>query len=256
MFSVNLREERIGLVGKNNNGSKMKIIEYNRALDMWVQFEKGKPVHTSWKAFLIGDVRNVYDKTIYGIGYLGEGKYKTSINGKQTPHYNSWKGLMERCYSERSLEKNISYVGCSVAEEWHNFQNYAKWFDENYYEVEGQRMELDKDILVKGNKVYSPNTCVFVPKRINLLFIKKDKTKDNLPIGVVWYERYKKYQVSCNDGNGKLVYLGRYTDIEESFEKYKTFKEHVIKKVAEEYKSKIPNKLYTAMINYHIEIED
>jgi hypothetical protein len=257
MFSVNLKDERVGLVGKNNYGSKMEIIEYNRAGDMWVKFNQGRAVHTNWKAFLIGDVRNVYDKSVFGIGFLGEGEYKTSINKKQTPQYSSWKGLMERCYSESSLLKNTSYIGCSVSEEWHNFQNYGKWYDDNYYQITGQKMQLDKDILSKGNKVYSPDTCVFVPQRINLLFIKKDRSsKDYLPTGVVWYERYKKYQVSCNDGKGNLVYLGRYSSVEEAFKEYKVFKEKAIKNVAEEYKEKIPTKLYNAMMNYVVEITD
>jgi hypothetical protein len=143
-----------------------------------------------------------------------------------------------------------------VSEEWLNFQNFAKWYDKNYYEINGEKMEIDKDILVKRNKIYSPETCVFVPKRINLLFVKKDATRGDLPIGVCFFKRDKKYQVNCKDENGKDIYLSRYNNIEEAFEVYKEFKESVIKKVANEYKGKIPANLYNALINYKVEITD
>lgn len=83
MKSVNLREERLGQVNKNNYGSLMEVVEYNSATDIWVKFEKGKPVHTNWKAFCKGDVKSAYDKTVYGVGYIGEGDYKPYKNGNQ-----------------------------------------------------------------------------------------------------------------------------------------------------------------------------
>ncbi|STO12725.1 AP2 domain [[Flavobacterium] thermophilum] len=256
MKSVNLREERLGQVNKNNYGSLMEVVEYNSATDIWVKFEKGNHVHTNWKAFCKGDVKSVYDKTVYGIGYIGEGVYKPYENGKPSPQYSTWTGMLERCYSDKLYKRYPTYMGCSVAEEWHNFQNFSKWYDENYYEVDDEKMELDKDILLKGNKTYSPDYCVFVPKRINLLFVKKDELRGDLPIGVCFYKRDKKYQANCKDEKGNNVYLGRYNTPEEAFEAYKKFKENIIKKVAEEYKDRIPKRLYEALINYEVEITD
>ncbi|TCJ01061.1 AP2 domain-containing protein, partial [Cytobacillus praedii] len=162
----------------------MKIVEYNNSNDIWVQFEQGEPVHTQWTPFIKGEVTNVYDISIYGVGSIGDGLYKTSVKGKISPQYKSWHSMMTRCYNDKYQEKQPTYKGCTVVEEWHNFQNFAKWYDENYYEVEGDKMQLDKDIIVKGNKVYSPNTCVFVPQSINKLFIKKEFKRGKLPIGV------------------------------------------------------------------------
>lgn len=256
MGDVNQKDERLGQINKNTYGSSMEVVKYNRAVDMWVEFESGEIVHTSWKAFCLGEVKSRYDKRVYGIGYIGEGEYTPHINGKRTRQYQIWLKVLERCYASYVERKYPSYKQCEVDERWHNFQNFAKWYDDNYYVVEGEKMEIDKDILVKGNKIYSPETCVFVPKRINLLFVKNDVNGRKLPIGVCFYKRDKKYQVNCKDDKSNDIYLGRYDTIEEAFDVYKTFKESVIKKVANQYKDKIPERLYIAMVNYQVEITD
>ena len=118
-------------------------------------------------------------------------------------------------------------------------------------------MQLDKDILYKGNKVYSPKTCVFVPQRINKLFTKNDKSRGEYPIGLSYDRSRNKIAVQCNDGVS-VKKIGRFnTDqIQEAFQLYKEYKERVIKKVADEYKSYIPKKLYDAMYRYEVEIDD
>lgn len=68
--------------------------------------------------------------------------------------------MIKRCYNQKCLLKDNTYRGCSVCDEWLNFQNFGEWYDENYYEVPNEVMDLDKDILHKGNKIYSPDNCV------------------------------------------------------------------------------------------------
>ena len=164
--------------------------------------------------------------------------------------------MLHRCYDEKLQEKYYTtYINCSVCTEWHNFQNFAQWYEENYYEVEGERMCLDKDILVKGNKTYSPETCVFVPNNINVLFVKCDKARGDLPIGVTWHKRDKVYQVRVNY-YGKDGYVGYFHTIDEAFQCYKKTKEKYIKEVADIYKDIIPINLYQAMYNYIVEEDD
>ena len=118
-------------------------------------------------------------------------------------------------------------------------------------------MALDKDILIKGNKVYSQENCVFVPQRINSLFVKNDANRNNL-IGV-YYENSKNYKKKYKikiKVNNKRKYIGRFNTKIEAFNSYKQSKEQYIKQVAEEYKDKIPKKLYEAMYNYKVEITD
>ena len=159
------------------------------------------------------------------------------------------------CYKNPS--KNRKYKDCKVCEEWHNFQNFAKWFDENYYEIGNEKMWLDKDILFKDNKIYSPKNCIFVPNRINILFIKSDKLRGDLPIGLTYHKRDNKIEVYCNT-NKNQEYLGRFNinEIKEAFNAYKQFKENYIKQVADEYKDKIPQKLYDAMYKWEVNITD
>lgn len=195
----------------------------------------------------------------YGVAYNSKGKYPTKINGKRTKCYRTWHDMLRRCYSQKYQEKEPTYKDCEVCEEWLNFQNFAKWFYENYYEIEGEKMGLDKDILHKNNKVYSPSTCIFTPSRINTLFIKNNKNRGELPIGVRYHKDIKKYSSHLSikrNGKSKQVYLGLSNTPEGAFYKYKIEKEKYIKEVANEYKDKIPQKLYDAMMNYKIEESD
>lgn len=250
-------EERVGTTNKNNFGTVMEVVEYNTFSDIWVKFiNRDIYVHTSWQAFLKGNVRNPYDKSVYGIGYIGEGNYKTKINNKATHQYRKWKHMLDRCYNEKIKERLPTYKDCSVAEEWLNFQNFAAWYDENYYEVEGEKMELDKDILFKGNKLYSPDTCLFVPERVNMLFTKCNQSRGKLPIGVDWRKTNKKYRSRYSNKEGKEVHIGYFDTPEEAFVAYKSKKEKVIKEVAAKYRYIIPSKLYTALMEYEVDIND
>lgn len=261
----NLEEERLGEIRKNKEslgGYTMQIIEYNRYKDIIVEFQdKHKTkIHTNYQAFLKGEVKNPFYPIVYGVGYLGEGKYKTSENGKKTDAYKVWYGMLQRCYDPYYLNKHPTYIDCYVCEEWHNFQNFAKWFHKHYYECNGEKMHLDKDILVKGNKIYSSDTCIFVPERINSLFTKCDRKRGKYPIGVSPHKLTNKLQAKCsildkNDKN-KTEFLGCYNTSKEAFLAYKQFKENYIKQVADEYKELIPNKLYDALYRYEVNIGD
>lgn len=121
-------------------------------------------------------------------------------------------------------------------------------------------MHLDKDILIKGNKIYSPDTCIFVPQRINKLFTKCDKNRGNSVIGT-HHDKNNKYQANCRlvnpkTGKSKNKYLGIYDTELEAFEVYKYYKEKNIKEVADYFKEQIPQKLYDALYNYEVEIDD
>lgn len=254
MKNVNLGKDRVGATARNKYGSLMEVIQYNNNLDILVKFEQGKPVRAQWYDFINGRIKNVYDKTVQGVGYIGEGEYLSRENGKLTPQYTTWQSMMMRCYSEKYKLKYPSYSNCTVYHEWHNYQNFAKWYDENFYQVAGETMCLDKDILIKGNKIYSPETCIFVPRKINLLFIRSELSKDNLPIGVYFNKVNKKYIARCQNNKGIDEYLGTFDTPEDAFYKYKSYREQLIKQIAEEYKERIPTRLYKAMLDFEIAI--
>jgi len=247
---------RIGEINYNTNGEKMTIIEYNNKRDVVVKFENNYKVNTRYDSFSNGYIKNPYTPNVCGVGYIGIGKYKSEVKGKSQKQYSHWASMMQRCYSKDYHEKFPTYKECLVCEEWYNYQTFAKWYDENYYTINDERMCLDKDILVKGNKIYSPNTCVFVSNDINMLFIKNNKLRGDLPIGVNFDISKNKYIAQCNVKN-KLRKLGIFYNPTDAFYKgYKIAKEKYIKQIADEYKDKIPIVLYEAMYNYIVEITD
>ena len=253
--------DRIGERNYNTFGSEMIITKYrtNRDIDVYFPEYNWTFKGVQYGHFKEGNVKCPYEKRYYGIGYLGEGKYKVWENGKHTRVYKTWRNMMKRCYDPKYHEKYPTYIDCEVCEEWLCFQNFAKWYYKNYYEVEGERIHLDKDILVKGNKIYSPDTCIFVPEKINVLFTKRDSKRGKSVIGTT--PKNGKYAVYCHminpkTGKSKQEYLGIYDTQEKAFEIYKYYKEKNIKEVADYFKGKIPQKLHNTLYKYEVEITD
>ena len=249
------RIDRIGKTNTNKYGSKMTIVEYNNANNIVVKFEDGHTVNSAYKEFKKGIVSNPYDKTVYGVGYLGIGKYQVSKDKEFNIRYKHWNSMLQRCYDEQYHNKRISYSDCKVCEEWHNFQAFAEWYDENYYTIGNEKMCLDKDILNKGNKVYSPNNCIFVPEYINTLFCKRQNDRGEYPIGVSIHKKTGHFEARCSTLEGR-IYLGVYDTPTQAYKVYKNYKEKYIKKMADIYKGKIPIELYKAMYKYKVDIND
>ena len=251
-----MSKNRIGEEVITNKCGIARIVSYKNASKITAMFSDGYERECAYADFKRGKVTNPYHPTVYGAGYSGVGEHEKHINKKSTRAYSTWKSMLKRCYSKKSHEENPTYKDCEVCEEWHNFQNFAEWFYGNYYEVEDKRMELDKDILTKGNKTYNPKNCVFVPNNINSLFVKRQLSRGDCPIGVSYDKKRDKYTADLGGNRGKLVRLGRYGDVPSAFHAYKVEKEKLIKSIAEDYKDKIPNNLYKAMVNYKVEITD
>ena len=239
-------------------GYEFVIIKYDNANKLLIQFqdEYKDIVPSTYQHCKDGSVVNNYHPSVYGLGFLGSGEYKSrDENGNKTKCYRSWYNIFIRCCDEKRLKKFPTYRDCFINEELYNFQNFAKWFDENYYEIEGERMCLDKDILVKGNKEYRFDRMIFVPERINTLFIKSDAVRGKYPIGVSYHKASGKYATSILKHN-KDEWLGLYNTPNEAFIAYKEAKEAYIKQVADEYKGRIPDRLYEAMYKWRVEKDD
>ena len=187
---------------------------------------------------------------LYGLGYHG----MLYVNSKEEA-YTRWHGMVSRCYSVAVHNWYPDYEGCTVCKEWLNYSNFKLWYEERKKEIGifDERFDLDKDILFKGNKLYSPETVCLVPKIINTLFINCRTARGIYPVGV--YKEDKVYR-ACMTFAGKNVDLGRSDTVEGAFQKYKEYKEKIIKEMAEKYKDKIPDKVYRAMNEWKIEITD
>ena len=165
--------------------------------------------------------------------------------------YNRWCSLRRRVLSEKFKKEKLTYKDATICDEWLNYQDFTKWFYENWKPWMDSSWHLDKDILIKGNKHYSPETCAFVPHEINSLFMSTKKIRGLYPIGV--NKERDKFRVRIG---GKRKHIGIFDTIEEAFQAYKIAKEEYIKEVADKWKPFIDNKVYEAMYNYIVEITD
>lgn len=233
-----------------NEGYEIEIIEYNGYKDCKVLFENGHIKSTNIQQIKNGQIRNEYHPSCQGVGYIGVGIY-SSINDVRC--YEIWSGVIKRAYNLRLKEKNPSYEKATMCKEWHNFQVFAEWYYNHYNSETIRDWHLDKDILVKGNKIYSPETCCFVPQEVNTLFVSRKNDRGCLPIGV--RKICSSYIARLNKCN-KSFYLGTFTTVEEAFEAYKLTKEAYIKEIADKYKNKITDVVYQTLYNYMVEIND
>lgn len=190
---------------------------------------------------------------VFGKGYNTLYEIQTSYGGKHTFEHRTWCNMLKRCYGTTESCNNKAYWDKYVCDEWLDYKNFHSWIIEVSYREEG--WQLDKDLLLKGNKIYSPDTCVFLPTRINFCLLKCDASRGDLPIGVHFDKSRSKYKATCCNEYGKQ-WQKRFNTKEDAFIAYKEEKERVIKVLAEGYKNKIDPRAYLALINYQVEITD
>lgn len=162
-------------------------------------------------------------KLIFGVG-INDSETPVYHNNKRDISYTIWVEMLRRCYSKKWTLRSPSYKGCLVCEEWHHYSNFKKWFNENYrFDLIslGIKINLDKDLLFDGNKIYSPDTCVFIPQKINGFLTNKQKTNTSGFIGVSFNNGCKKWRAKINNfDNGKTIHLGYFDNIEEAKQSY------------------------------------
>ncbi len=167
--------------------------------------------------------------------------------------YHVWREIIRRCYDEKYRRRYQTYQDVTICKEWMSFSLFKKWFDENY--IDGY--VLDKDIISgKKNKIYSPETCCFVPSSLNSLLTRRNKLRGAYPIGV-YRQKNGTFSASIRK-YGKSFYLGIYKTAGEAFWAYKREKDEYIKEVAQSYfdKGEITKRVYDALMNYKVEITD
>lgn len=162
--------------------------------------------------------------------------------------------MMERATSKKFQSRSLTYKNCTVSKNFSSFDFFHNWcLQQKGYGISGY--ELDKDILIKGNKKYSENTCCFVPKEINMQFVKSDKIRGEYPIGVSVVRSTGKYITQI-----KRKRIGKYcslsSSVEEAFDKYRQAKEDYIKHLADFYKGDLDYFIYDALYSYKVEITD
>ena len=209
-----LKEERLGAINYNSQGCQMKVIEYKDNKNIVIQFQDDYKYEciTSWSNFEKGKIKNPYYPTVYGVGIIGS-KYPYSENGENNKEYVTWKDMLRRSYNKKGTLPSYKDVIC--CEEWLYYENFYEWLhsQENFDKWKNLNMSsIDKDILVKGNKIYSPSTCCLVPHCVNNLF---DMPNNNKLFHGVYYNKKntnKKYFARCRNVNisSNHIYLGSF----------------------------------------------
>ena len=184
-----------------------------------------------------------------GQGIYESGKYYAKKNGVWSKEYRIWDSMLTRCYSRKYQNKKPTYIGCTVSENFKNFQFFAEWC-QSQIGFGNNGWVLDKDILIRGNKMYSPDTCCFVPKEINHLLKTKIRGKE-LPLGVYQNKRSGRYCASFHAG--AYNFLGCYVCPSEAHFAYKVAKESHIKEVANTWKDLIDVRLYEVLMSWEIQ---
>jgi len=190
---------------------------------------------------------------VYGVG-VNDWVGKVSVDGKLIREYQLWKGMLERCFCEKFKQKCPAYEGVTCSKEWLSMTK----FIEDVSQMRGYGLSgwaLDKDILQKGNKLYNKDTCCFVPLEVNNLLTKRDKARGEFPVGVCFHKASGKFMAKLRI-NGKRKFLGLFTTPEEAFQVYKLAKEAYIKVVAHKWKHLLDEKVFQALLDYEVNIND
>ena len=247
------REKYVGKVFPSNNYGNFEILEYNAVNDVKIRFlETGFTDTVFVDQVRTRRVRDYMKPLIVGKGIVGA---KLTTEESKHKAYKNWCRILNRCYDENQRHKHPTYLGCTVSEFFLTYTNFRDWYvkQKNW---DNPDFVLDKDLLSpKDNKVYSENTCCFVPAEINSLFIKSDAARGDLPIGVNYHKASRKFVAQVSRFK-KVIHLGCFNTPDEAFNAYKEAKEAYIKEVANKWKDQIDPRVYEALMKYRVEITD
>ena len=239
-----------GKVFTSTNSGDFKVIEYIDPKNVVIEFlTTGERAVARIGNVINGKVKDRMYPSVYGVGITGE--KIPFVEGERCKQRELWIRMLDRCYSKG--KNKPTYEGCSVSDNFKYYPFFKEWCEKQIgFDVKG--FALDKDILVKGNKIYSEDTCVFVPQEVNNILTYRKSTNKGLPAGVA-LEKSGRYSASFRKDR-VMQNLGRFGTVEEAFQAYKKAKESYIKEVAEKWKDHIDPRVYKSLMNWTVEIDD
>jgi len=216
----------IGKVIATNEGYDLEVIDGGSKIGYVTAKIRNYIFEVQMSHVKTGEVKYPYHQSVFNVGYIGVGKYSKKSDKLA---YQKWSHMLERCYSHKCQKKHPTYIGCSVDKRWHNFQVFAKWFYK-YYPKDGLKYELDKDIRVEDNKIYSSYTCMFVPKRVNKFMTNIQSANTSGYTGVSWDKEKSKWKASISI-DGKNKHLGYFKCIKTASRIYQKAREKEAEKL-------------------------
>ena len=249
----------VGKVCKSKSSGDFKVVKYNDAKNVEIQFLKtGYEATVELGHIKIGNVKDPYAPSVHGVGVTGT-KYPITVDDVITKEYDLWYNMLQRCYNGAFKKKRPTYEGCEASENFKYYEYFYEWCHKQIgfgVDGNGNPFHLDKDLLVKGNKVYSEDSCVFIPQEINSLLIKSNTSRGEYLIGVCWDKAKNAFKAQVRKNKGKSEHLGLFKTELEAFNAYKEAKESFIKEQANKWKCKIDDRAYNALMNYKVSIDD
>ncbi len=193
MANNRFKAQRLGYKGVNLKGYSFTVTEYNNANSLKVTFDNtGFTGHTSWRAITQGKVKDPFEPSVRGVGVLGLERARDA-QGAKLKSYAAWECMLQRCYDPLYHKIRPTYKNVSVCEEWLSYSIFKSWFDINYKEG----FHLDKDLTLLGNRVYSPETCCYIPHKVNCL-LENVKQSEGVGLKGVSAARRGKYQAKVS----------------------------------------------------------
>ena len=245
----------VGKVCKSKLSGDFKVLKYNDNRNVEVRFLKtGYETTVELGSIKKGNVKDPYSPSVCGVGILGT-EYPVSEYGRDTKEYTLWNNMLNRCYNDTYKNKNQTYQGCEASENFKSYEYFYEWC-QNQIGFDNEGWQLDKDLLIKSNKVYSESTCVFLPKEINQILVKRTASRGEYLIGTHWSSSNKAFVARVHKNKGKQEYLGSFNTELEAFNAYKKAKESFVKEQANEWKSQIDERAYEALMNYEVNVDD
>lgn len=253
------RHELVGKIYPTSKSGEIEITEYKDANSVTIRFLRTGNL----KVVRMGNVLSgrVTDRgyeyqtpSVCGIGVVGVGAYSSRTHRLI---YKAWCSMLRRCYSDKVQMRQPSYIGCSVCDEWLNFQNFAQWFESQKHSADCQ---VDKDLLVRGNKVYSPDTCALIPEEVNKIIISQPRGEAGLPIGVFLIKKNvgtnkPAFGAHCQGFGKSRGHIGQYYTAEEAFNAYKKAKATVLEKAAFKHRNILEPRVFQALRKYSFELK-
>lgn len=214
---------KVGDIFETKNYGKCEVIEYKNTNSIIVRFNfTGFITEVRSGNLRDGSVKDRRRPSVCGVGYAGVGKYSNKLNKDA---YITWRNMMGRCYSEKVQQKQPTYIGCTVCDEWHDFQSFADWYYKNH-PMNGNEMQLDKDLKINGNKVYSPNACLFVSREVNSFIT--DRSGD-----VIFHKGTGKFRARCgNPLSGEREHLGLFDSERKAYAAWRKRKSEICYQLA------------------------
>lgn len=241
-----------GKIFPTNEYGDLEILDYQNSRHVLVRFlDTNYQKVVRMDAIYNGEVRDYLKPSICGVGIIGD-KYPVAVGRVHVREYTIWAGMIHRCYNPLCLARDPTYVGCGVSTNFAYYPYFYEWCH-NQIGFNNLGWHMDKDLLFKGNKLYSEDTCVFLPAQINVALTNNTSNRGSYPVGVSFEKN--KYRARWQQ-NGRTFNAGSFDNEMDAFLAYKLHREQYLITLAYQYEPLLDPRAFEALLHYQVDISD